>query len=107
MNTPTSWKAALTPTGKLKIVDRNGFSIANLTSNVKKENESNAELIVRAVNYHDRLVELVQKLSDELGYSLSNSASVMGVKFTPTDNSLINTAQQLLTELNKESNAND
>lgn len=90
MNTPTPWKTALTPTGKLKIVDRNGFSIANLTSNVKTENEDNADKIVTCVNYHDRLVDKL------------NTVKVALEKSTELDREYwARQIQQLLTEIEK------
>lgn len=44
-HTPTPWQLAKTAAGKVKIADKNGFSIANLTGNVLAENEANAALI--------------------------------------------------------------
>ena len=39
------WSISNTLKGKLKIVDESGFSIANLSATVQKENEQNAKLI--------------------------------------------------------------
>lgn len=75
MNTPTPWK--LNKAIKMCIVDNNNRMIAytgsyrgNIDSQkIDKENESNAELIVRAVNYHDTLVDMVKCLVDNIEFS--------------------------------------
>jgi len=46
-----------TPSGKIKIVDKNGFSICNMTSNVAKENEDNADYIIALNQQRNELLE--------------------------------------------------
>lgn len=70
-HTPTPWQLAKTAAGKVKIADKNGFSIANLTGNVLAENEANAALIVTAVNNHKILMDLLEDSHTAIEVSLT------------------------------------
>ena len=51
-----------TPTGKVKIVDENGFSVCNMTSNVQKENEANADYIIALNQQRNELLLALKSL---------------------------------------------
>jgi GH15 family glucan-1,4-alpha-glucosidase len=55
------WSVSKTPTGKSKIVDHNGFSVANLSGTVAKDNDKNAKLIAAAPDLLKALEDLVEK----------------------------------------------
>lgn len=90
MNTPTPWR--IHDKTELTVVAQNNRTVANTgtynsnidSEKVHNENVANAELIVRAVNYHDRLVECLTIIIE--------SDFITG---TPE----YYTAQQLLTEI--------
>lgn len=78
-----------------------------------QEVKANAELIVRAVNYHDRLVYELEKLSDEYKKLFTIYVKDGNPNFTfdmcdgvAKNNPNYVSCQQLLTEIEK-SNAND
>jgi mannitol/fructose-specific phosphotransferase system IIA component len=48
--------------GKVKIVDENGFSICNMTSNVSKDNEANADYIIALNQQRNELLEALKVL---------------------------------------------
>lgn len=79
------------------INDGNGEPILSVYNH--PESDKRAEFIVKAVNNHDRLVECLKQFVD-------NGVAVGRDNFH-SELLLHNTAQQLLTEINKESNAND
>lgn len=99
MNTPTPWR--IHEKTELTVVAQNNRTVANTgtynsnidSEKVHNENVSNAELIVRAVNYHDRLVECLKQFVD-------NGVAVGSDNFN-SELLLHNTAQQLLTEIEK------
>ena len=105
MNTPTPWK--LNKAIKMCIVDNNNRMIAytgsyrgNIDSQkIDKENESNAELIVRAVNYHDRLVEMVEQLRADLKAARSALYIVGRLQEAQINSKSIQYSEQLLTEI--------
>lgn len=92
-HTPTPWQLAKTAAGKVKIADKNGFSIANLTGNVLAENEANAALIVTAVNNHEKLVECLSEL-------LKTTVNHNGIYRSDAQQAAIDNAADLLTTLN-------
>jgi acetolactate synthase small subunit len=55
-HTPAPWAMRETPSGKAKIVNDMGFSIANTTAGPYEEQRANAAFIVRAVNSHEQMV---------------------------------------------------
>jgi len=67
MNTPTPWKVKKYPHRTPDIVDSNGDIICAI--HVTKGYNENAELIVRAANYHDTLVDMVKCLVDNIEFS--------------------------------------
>lgn len=56
------WSATTTPSGKGKVVDRNGFSIANMTSGTYVQQERDANLIAAAPEMYAKLVEVADAL---------------------------------------------
>ena len=88
MNTPTPWKYLITDTDKPVVTDSDFYSIARTVTNSKEQNLENAKLIVRAVNYHDRLVEC---LTDLHAYSKG--------KYKKNPQQLYMSVQQLLNEI--------
>ena len=97
-HTPTPWQLAKTAAGKVKIADKNGFSIANLTGNVLAENEANAALIVTAVNNHEKLVSILQECVSN--FECNRTGGCNGIWNTPEENSPYDKAKKLLTTLN-------
>lgn len=93
MNTPTPWR--IHDKTELTVVAQNNRTVANTgtynsnidSEKVHNENVANAELIVRAVNYHDRLIRVAERIceiAEENGCVTKNFYS---------------TVQQLLTEI--------
>jgi hypothetical protein len=56
------WATQETPSGKAKIVDALGFSVANTTSGPYDDQRATAAFIVRACNLHEQLVAAMRDL---------------------------------------------
>jgi hypothetical protein len=59
-------KKSYTPSGKVKIVNENGFSICNMTSNVAKENEENANYFIALSEHYSELLKQRNELLNVL-----------------------------------------
>jgi hypothetical protein len=63
--TPLPWKAM---PNEFCMVSGNGRKVCNFPSAVSLEHEANAELIVRACNSHEAMVEACRAVVDRLDY---------------------------------------
>jgi hypothetical protein len=59
-------KKSYTPSGKVKIVNEKGFSICNMTSNVAKENEENANYFIALSKHNSELLKQRNELLNAL-----------------------------------------
>jgi acetolactate synthase regulatory subunit len=75
-----------TPTGKVKIVDENGFSICNMTSNVAKDNESNADYIIALNQQRNELLKALTRLYDSVDSCVDLTPEVMHQALTAIKN---------------------
>jgi acetolactate synthase regulatory subunit len=75
-----------TPTGKVKIVDENGFSICNMTSNVQKENEANADYIIALNQQRNQLLKALTRLYDSLDSCVELTPEVLHQALTAIKN---------------------
>ena len=82
-----------TPTGKVKIVDENGFSICNMTSNVAKDNESNADYIIALNQQRNELLEAL-KSTKLLNLHLYNDGTIGKQVFETIEQAIKNANQK-------------
>ena len=75
-----------TPTGKVKIVDENGFSICNMTSNVAKDKESNADYIIALNQQRNELLKALTRLYDSVDSCVDLTPEVMHQALTAIKN---------------------
>ena len=105
MNTPTPWR--IHDKTELTVVAQNNRTVANTgtynsnidSEKVHNENVANAELIVRAVNYHDRLVDMVEQLRADLKAARSALYIVGRLQEAQINSKSIQYSEQLLTEI--------
>lgn len=108
MNTPTPFERFGLPSVTKRVLDKkhtcqiisqgNGI-VADVFGKTQQETLDNAELIVRAVNYHDRMVDMVEQLRADLKAARSALYIVGRLQEAQINSKSIQYSEQLLTEI--------